>query len=45
MSHIPYTICRHGMIYYSRRVPKNAVKQYGSHYRETLSKRPIMQKK
>ena len=41
MSHIPYTICRHGMIYYSRRVPKNAVKQYGSHIRLALSRDPI----
>ena len=31
MSRIPYTICRHGMIYYNRRVPKHAVSAYGSY--------------
>ena len=40
MSHIPYTISRHGKIYYSRRVPKNAVAAYGSFIRIALSDCP-----
>ena len=38
LSHIPYTICRHGMIYYNRRVPKHAVSAYGFYIRIALSK-------
>ena len=41
MSHIPYTICRSGTYYYNRRVPKNAVKAYGSFIRQALSRCPI----
>ena len=37
MSHIPYTICRSGTYYYNRRVPKQAVKAYGSFIRQSLS--------
>ena len=37
MSHIPYTICRHGTYYYNRRVPKHAVGLYGNLIRHTLS--------
>ena len=40
MLHIPYTICRLGTYYYNRRVPKRAVKAYGSFIRQTLSKCP-----
>ena len=40
MSHIPYTICRSGTYYYNRRVPKHAVKAYGSFIRQSLSKCP-----
>ena len=40
MSHIPYTICRSGTYYYNRRVPKHAVKAYGSFVRHALSKCP-----
>ena len=40
MSHISYTICRSGTYYYNRRVPKHAVKAYGSFVRHTLSKCP-----
>ena len=40
MSHIPYTICRSGTYYYNRRVPKHAVKAYGSFIRQALSKCP-----
>ena len=41
MSHIPYTICRSGTYYYNRRVPKHAVKAYGSFIRQALSRCPI----
>jgi len=37
VSHIPYTICRSGTYYYNRRVPKQAVKAYGSFIRQSLS--------
>ena len=37
MSHIQYTICRSGTYYYNRRVPKHAVKAYGSFIRQSLS--------
>ena len=40
MSHIPYTICRSGTYYYNRRVPKHAVKAYGTFIRQALSKCP-----
>ena len=40
MSRIPYTICRSGTYYYNRRVPKHAVKAYGSFIRQALSKCP-----
>ena len=40
MSHIPYTICRSGTYYYNRRVPKHAVKAYGSFIRQSLSQCP-----
>ena len=40
MLHIPYTICRLGTYYYNGRVPKRAVKAYGSFIRQTLSKCP-----
>ena len=40
MSHISYTICRSGTYYYNRRVPKHAVKAYGSFIRQALSKCP-----
>ena len=40
MSYIPYTICRSGTYYYNRRVPKHAVKAYGSFIRQALSKWP-----
>ena len=40
MSHIPYTICRSGTYYYNRRVPKHAVKAYGSFIRQSLSHCP-----
>ena len=40
MSHIPYTICRSGTYYYNRRVPKHAVKAYGSFIRQRLSHCP-----
>ena len=38
MSHIQYTISRSGTYYYNRRVPKHAVRAYGSHIRQALSK-------
>ena len=41
MSHIPYTICRHGTYYYNRRVPKHAVDLYGSFIRYGLSSDPV----
>lgn len=37
MSHIPYTIRRSGTYYYNRRVPKHAVKVYGSFIRQALT--------
>ena len=37
MSHIPYTICRHGTYYYNRRVPKHAINLYGEFIRYPLS--------
>ena len=40
MSHIPYTICRSGTYYYNRRVPKHAVKAYGSFIRQSISQCP-----
>ena len=40
MSHIPYTICRHGTYYYNRRVPKHAVDTYGKFIRHPLSSDP-----
>ena len=40
MSHIQYTIYRSGTYYYNRRVPKHAVKAYGSFIRHALSKCP-----
>ena len=40
MSHIPYTICRHGTYYYNRRVPKHAVDTYGKFIRYPLSSDP-----
>ena len=40
MSHIPYTICRHGTYYYNRRVPKHAVISYGKFIRHSLSSDP-----
>ena len=40
MSHIPYTICRHGTYYYNRRVPKHAVDTYGKFIRHPLSADP-----
>jgi len=40
VSHIPYTICRSGTYYYNRRVPKHAVKAYGSFIRQSLSQCP-----
>ena len=40
MSHIPYTICRHGTYYYNRRVPKHAVDSYGNFIRYPLSSNP-----
>ena len=40
MSHIPYTICRHGTYYYNRRVPKHAVASYGKFIRYPLSSDP-----
>ena len=40
MSHIPYTLCRSGTYYYNRRVPKHAVRAYGSFIRQALSKCP-----
>ena len=40
MSHIPYTICRSGIYYYNRRVPKHAVSAYGSFIRQFLSRCP-----
>ena len=40
MSHIKYTICRSGTYYYNRRVPKQAVKTYGSFIRQALSRCP-----
>jgi hypothetical protein len=40
VSHIPYTICRSGIYYYNRRVPKHAVKAYGLFIRQALSKCP-----
>ena len=42
MSHIPYTICRHGTYYYNRRVPKHAVDLYGSFIRYGLSSDPVV---
>ena len=41
MSHIQYTICRSGTYYYNRRVPKHAVKAYGSFIRHSLSQDPV----
>ena len=40
MSHIQYTIKRSGSYFYNRRVPKHAVKTYGSFIRQALSKCP-----
>ena len=40
MSHIPYTICRHGTYYYNRRVPKHAVDTYGKFIKHPLSADP-----
>ena len=40
MSHIQYTIKRSGSYFYNRRVPKHAVKSYGSFIRQALSKCP-----
>ena len=40
MSHIQYTIKRSGSYFYNRRVPKHAVKAYGSFIRQALSKCP-----
>ncbi len=40
MSHIQYTICRSGTYYFNKRVPKHAVKTYGSYIRQALSKCP-----
>ena len=40
MAHIQYTICRSGMYYYNKRVPKHAVKTYGPFIRQALSKCP-----
>ena len=40
MSHIPYTICRHGTYYYNRRVPKHAVGLYGKFIKNPLSSDP-----
>lgn len=40
MSHIKHTICRSGTYYYNRRVPKQAVKIYGSFIRQALSTCP-----
>jgi integrase len=40
VSHIQYTICRSGTYYYNRRVPKHAVKAYGSFIRQSLSQCP-----
>ena len=40
MPYIPYTILRSGIYYYNRRVPKHAVKSYGSFIRRSLSKCP-----
>ena len=40
MSHIQYTIYRSGTYYYNRRVPKHAVKAYGSFIRHALSQCP-----
>ena len=40
MSHIQYTIMRSGSYFYNRRVPKHAVKAYGSFIRQVLSKCP-----
>ena len=40
MSHIPYTIRRHGTYYYNRRVPKHAVDTYGKFIRHPLSSDP-----
>ena len=42
MSHIPYTICRHGTYYYNRRVPKHAVDLYGYFIRYGLSSDPVV---
>ena len=41
MSQILYTICRSGTYYYNRRVPKHAMKAYGSFIRQALSRYPI----
>jgi len=41
MSHIRYTLCRSGAYYYNRRVPKHAVRIYGSHIRQLLSCCPL----
>ena len=40
MAHIQYTIKRSGSYFYNRRVPKHAVKAYGSFIRQVLSKCP-----
>ena len=40
MSHIRYTLYRSGTYYYNRRVPKHAVRIYGSHIRQVLSSCP-----
>ena len=40
MSHIQYTIKRSGSYFYNRRVPKHAVKAYGSFIRQVVSKCP-----
>ena len=40
MSHIQYTICRSGTYYFNKRVPKHAIKTYGSFIRQALCKCP-----
>jgi hypothetical protein len=40
MSHIQYTICRSGTYYFNKRVPKHAVKAYGTFIRQALFKCP-----
>ncbi len=36
MSHIQYTICRNGQLFYNRRTPKDAVDSYGAYIRIKL---------